>query len=130
MNFYRQGKKLDYAQVIETLNVLIKQDILTQLEEQEIGKLFVRLFESTQEAITVYMEKIEYRIINIRQSFVTLKQLNKISDYEVWEQAIRLYERIIEGEGKGDEIVAFMKERLLGAMIDLKNNLKIENSYS
>ena len=78
----------------------------------------------------LFREKIEYRIINIRQSFVTLKQLNKISDYEVWEQAIRLYERIIEGEGKGDEIVAFMKERLLGAMIDLKNNLKIENSYS
>ena len=123
MTFYREGKKINYLEVIETLDELVKKDILTQLQEQEIKNFYVRIFDFTKEMVTIHLEKLGYKVINARQSFLTLVQLKEISNYEVWDQAIQLYDTSILGESSKDDIVKFMSQTLSSAMKDLNTKL-------
>lgn len=123
MNFYCEGKKLNYLEVVQTLDELVKKDILTQLQEQEIRDFYVRIFDFTEEMITTHLEKLGYKVINVRQSFLTLVQLKEISNYEVWDQAIQLYDTSKLGKSSKEDLVKFMSQTLSDAMKDLNTKL-------
>ena len=123
MTFYKQGKRFSYLEVIETLNALITKDILPQLEEKEVSDFFLRVFEFTKEVVATYLEELGYRVMNMKQSFLTLVQLKVIPDDAVWGEAIEIYDDIIAGKSEKEEVVSFMSQKLVDAMKELNKRL-------
>lgn len=127
MTFFKEGRKLNYAEVVETLSMLIKQNILSQLETEEIYNLFLRLFSFTEDVVEHYLEKTGYKAVNSKQTFFTASKLKIVSDIAVWNEAIQVKKDIeIEGHSLVDKemLVAFMSEPYYQAMKVLKTNLE------
>lgn len=124
MTFYKDGRKFDYVEVIESLSSMSKQNVLSQLEQEEINKLYVRIFDSTKEVVTNYLEKLEYKVVGIRQSFLTLVKLKVIGHFEVWDKAIMLYEEIEKNYKSSNEIASFMSHEFLEAMKELNQGIE------
>ena len=123
MTFYKDGRKFDYEEAVDTLNALTKENILPQLEEKEVEGLFMRFFEFIQDQIIDYLKKADYKIIDAKQCFLTLVKLKVISDEKVWNEAIKIKTAIDEGQKVGESLPSFMSEKLLPAMKELKHGL-------
>lgn len=133
MTFFKEGRKLNYAEVVETLGILIKQNILSQLETEEIHNLFLKLFKFTEDVVECYLEEIGYKVVNSKQAFFTASKLKIVSDLEVWNESIQV-KKDIEMEGcnlvSKERLIVFMGEPYYQAMKELKINLeskKIKN---
>ena len=127
MTFFKEGKKLNYAEVVETLSILIKQNILLQLETEEIYNLFLRLFNFTEGVVNHYLEEVGYKAVNSKQTFLTASKLNLITDTEVWNEAIQVKKAIETGENickDKEALVVFMSDSYYRAMKVLKVNLE------
>lgn len=128
MTFFKEGRKLNYAEVVETLSMLIKQNILSQLETEEVYSLFIRLFNSTESMIENYLEGTGYRATNSKQAFFTASRLNIVSDLAVWDKAIQVKKDIEleKSELVGREmLITFISGPYYQAMKAL--NTKLEN---
>lgn len=125
MTFYREGKKCNYYEVIETLSTLVNKEILGQLEEEEVNRFFLRIIDFTKENIEKYLSKLNYKVVNLRQALLTLQQLSIVTKYSIWEQAIEFEEKIKQGKSKHNEIIDFMSGSLLHAMKELNMNLNM-----
>lgn len=123
MTFYREGKKCNYYEVIETLSTLVNKEILINLEEKEVEGFFVRIMDFTNEVITQYLKRLDYKVISLRQSFITLEQMKMVTMQPIWEQAIDLNEAIKRGVCKHSELVEFISTSLIEAMKELDLNL-------
>lgn len=123
MTFYKDGRKFDYEEAVDTLNALTKENILPQLEEKEVEGLFMRFFEFIQDQIIDYLKKADYKIIDAKQCFLTLVKLKVISDEKVWNEAIKIKTAIDEGQKVDESLPSFMSEKLLPAMKELKRGL-------
>lgn len=127
MTFFKEGKKLNYAEVVETLSILIKQNILPQLETEEIYNLFLRLFNFTEGVVNHYLEEVGYKVVNSKQTFLTASKLNLVTDTAVWNEAIQVKKAIETGENISKDkeaLVVFMSDSYYGAMKVLKVNLE------
>jgi len=127
MTFFKEGRKLNYAEVVETLSILIKQNILPQLETEEIYNLFLKLFSFTEGVVGRYLEEAGYKVINSKQTFFTAAKLKLISNEEVWSEAIQVKNNIEAGEHALDEkemLIVFISEPYYQAMKVLKINLE------
>ena len=127
MTFFKEGRKLNYAEVVETLDMLIKQNILSQLETEEIYNLFLKLFKFTEDVVEHYLEEIGYKVVNSKQTFFTASKLKIVSDIAVWNESIQV-KKDIETEGHNlvskEMLIAFMSEPYYQAMKVLKINLE------
>ncbi len=124
MTFYREGKKCNYYEVIETLSTLVNKEILNNLNEEEVDRFFIRIMNFTKEIISEYLQKLDYRVVNLKQSFLTLEQLKMVTQYEIWEQAIKFEEEIKAEKPRQKNLIEFMSKSLLEAMKELDMNLK------
>lgn len=127
MTFFKEGKKLNYAEVVETLSILIKQNILPQLETEEIYNLFLRLFNFTEGVVNHYLEEVGYKVVNSKQTFLTASKLNLVTDTAVWNEAIEVKKAIETGENifkDKEDLVVFMSDSYYSAMKVLKVNLE------
>lgn len=127
MTFFKEGKKLNYAEVVETLSILIKQNILPQLETEEIYNLFLKLFNFTEGVVNHYLEEVGYKVVNSKQTFLTASKLEIITDTEVWDEAIQVKKAIEAGENISKDkeaLVVFMSDSYYRAMKVLKVNLE------
>lgn len=127
MTFFKEGRKLNYVEVVETLSVLIKQNILSQLETEEVYNLFLRLFNFTESVIGNYLEETGYRAINSKQTFFTASRLNIVPDLAVWNKAIQVKKNIEleNSELVGREmLITFISGPYYQAMKTLKINLE------
>ena len=126
MAFFREGRKLNYAEVVETLSLLIKQNILTQLEAEEVYNLFLKLFSFTEGIIEHYLEATGYKVVHSKQIFLTAAKIKLVSDEAVWNKAIQVKNDIEAGKypSAGKEmLVAFISEPYYQAMKVLEVNL-------
>ena len=78
MTFYKQGKKLNYKEVIQMLENLIQEKIILQFEEEELNRFFIRLFDFSGQIVNDYLKKLDYKVMNVRQAYATLGNLKKI----------------------------------------------------
>ena len=127
MTFFREGKKLNYAEVVETLSILIKQNVLPQLETDEIYNLFLKLFSFTEDIVGSYLEKAGYKVVNSKQTFLTASKLKLICDEEVWTEAIQVKNNIESGGHSltsKETLTTFISEPYYRAMKGLKTNLE------
>ena len=124
MTFYREGKKCNYYEVIETLSTLVNKEILNNLNEEEVDRFFIRIMNFTREIISEYLQKLDYKVVNLKQSFLTLEQLKMVTQYEIWEQAIKFEEEIKGEKPREKNLIEFMSKSLLEAMKELDMNLK------
>ena len=127
MTFFKEGRKLNYAEVVETLSMLIKQNILSQLETEEVYSLFIRLFNSTESMIENYLEGTGYRATNSNQAFFTASRLNIVPDLAVWDKAIEVKKDIEleKSELIGREmLITFISGPYSQAMKALNTNLE------
>lgn len=123
MTFYREGKKCNYYEVIEILSTLISKEILKNLDEEEVNRLFIRIMDFTDEIITNYLNKLNYRVLNLEQAVLTLHQIRIITKQQVWQQAIKLNKEIKNKTSEHSEVIDFMSTYLLEAMKELNSNL-------
>lgn len=127
MTFFKEGRKLNYAEVVETLDMLIKQNILSQLETEEIYNLFLKVFKFTEDVVEHYLEEIGYKVVNSKQTFFTASKLKIVSDIAVWNESIQM-KKDIEMEEYNlvskEMLIAFMSEPYYQAMKVLKINLE------
>lgn len=127
MTFFKEGRKLNYAEVVETLSILIKQNILPQLETEEIYNLFLKLFSFTEGVIGKYLEEAGYKVVSSKQIFLTASKLKLVSDEAVWNEAIQVKNNIETGgdaSSNKEVLVAFMSKPYYEAMQVLKTNLE------
>lgn len=127
MTFFKEGKKLNYVELVETLSLLIKQNILSQLETEEVYNLFLRLFNFTEGVIDSYLEAAGYKVINSKQTFITASRLNIVPDLAVWDKAIQVKKNIeLESSDVLDRemLIAFISGPYYQAMKTLKINLE------
>lgn len=127
MTFFKEGRKLNYAEVVETLSILIKQNILPQLETEEIYNLFLKLFSFTEGVIGKYLEGAGYKVVSSKQIFLTASKLKLVSDEAVWNEAIQVKNNIETGgdaSSNKEVLVAFMSKPYYEAMQVLKTNLE------
>lgn len=127
MTFFKEGKKLNYEEVVETLSVLIKQNILPHLETEEIYNLFLKLFNFTESVVNHYLEESGYRVVNAKQTFLTAWKLNLVTDTDVWNEAIQIKNAIEAGKNISkhkETLVVFISDSYYSAMKELKTNLE------
>lgn len=127
MTFFKEGRKLNYAEVVETLSILIKQNILPQLETEEIYNLFLKLFSFTEGVLRKYLEEAGYKVVSSKQIFLTASKLKLVSDEAVWNEAIQVKNNIETGgdaSSNKEVLVAFMSKPYYEAMQVLKTNLE------
>lgn len=123
MTFFKEGKKFNYEEVVQMLNTLIEEKIIFHLEGEEVCRFFVKLFDFSSDLINDYLTKLDYKVVNVRQSYHTLENLNKVSEVEIWEKGVDIYEAIKEGELNKDDVICYMTDELYGAMKELNSNL-------
>ncbi|MBE6022212.1 MAG: hypothetical protein E7231_03125 [Cellulosilyticum sp.] len=123
MTFYHEGRKLNYLELVETVDELVKKDILPQLEPQEVNKLYIRIMHETQQLITVHFEQLGYKVEDIKQAFLVLTQIREESNRIIWERAIELYDHCLMNKENTVEVVTFMTESLSHAMRELDRRL-------
>lgn len=127
MTFFKEGRRISYSEVVETLSMLIKQNILSQLETEEVYSLFLRLFRFTENALESYLEEIGYKTTNSKQTFFTASRLNIVSDLVVWDKAIQVKKDIEAQAGElvsKEILIAFISEPYYQAMKILRTNLE------
>lgn len=129
MTFYKQDKKLNYKEVIQMLENLIQEKIILQLEEEELNRFFIRLFDFSEQIVNDYLKKLDYKVINMRQAYATLGNLKKISKMNTWQNGIEIYEEIKVGKRNKEKIISYITDELLEAMKELNNNL-FDKSYA
>ena len=128
MTFFKEGRRSSYSEVVETLKMLIKQNILSELETEEVYKVFLRLFSCTEDALENYLKEVGYRTKSSKQTFFTASRLNMVSDLVVWERAIQLKEDIEANKQVDKEIlVEFISEPYYQAMKIL--NIHLEDKH-
>lgn len=123
MTFYKQGKKLNYKEVIQMLENLIQEKIILQFEEEELNRFFIRLFDFSGQIVNDYLKKLDYKVMNVRQAYATLGNLKKISKMGTWQNGIEIYEEIKVGKTNKEKIISYITQELLEAMKELNNNL-------
>ena len=123
MTFFKEGKKFKYEEVVKMLNTLIGEKIILHLEEEELCRFFTRLFDFSSELIEDYLAKLDYKVVNARQSYHTLEKLKKVSEVGIWEKGIDIYEAIKAGKPNKDDVIRYMTDELYGAMKELNSNL-------
>ena len=128
MTFYKEGRKLNYKEAIQMVETLIEKEIIFHLEEEELNAFFSRLFHFSGQIVEEYLNKLDYKVMNIRQSYCTLENLKKISKINTWENGIEIYEEIKAGKANEEKVIRYMTEELLEAMKELNENL-FEKAY-
>lgn len=123
MTFFKEGKRFKYEEVVKMLNTLIEEKIILQLEEEELCRFFTRLFDFSSELIDNYLAKLDYKVVNARQSYQTLGNLKKVSEVSIWEKGIDIYEAIKVGKSNKEDVMHYMTNELYDAMKELNSNL-------
>ncbi len=127
MVFYKQGKKLNYGEIIETINSLNKHNILPQLEVQELNNLVERILTATTEVLQARLLNAGYKANTTRDIFDKAARLNLITDLKTWNQAIKLVEcedSVLDDTAK-EALIQFMQNDYLEAMKNLSKKLGI-----
>lgn len=125
MTFVREGKRLNYEEVIKTVDELVKQNILSKLEIQELVKLSDRILDFTEETLQSILKEEGYKAIKTRGVFSKAEQLNLLGHSSAWDRAIEMRENKKEGsEADKEEIIQFISDDYLKAMKSLDRKLK------
>lgn len=123
MTFYRNGKHIDYTEVVETLTVLVEQEILNELEDDEVRNLYIRLFDYNTESTHDYLKKIGCKDVDIHEFYEALDLMLEDSGEGIWNQATMYYNESIEGNSKKEELIAFIYPTFIEAIRNLNSKL-------
>lgn len=129
MDFFKEGKKLTYSEVVEVLKSLIKQDILSYLEPNELNNLFIRLLNFTKETLSRCLTSQEYVMRDSRELWTRAMKHKIIANEPVWKKALKLQEEIEKEEGESIDktsLVEFISGDLCQAMQRLVQHPQIK----
>lgn len=127
MTFYKEGKKISYTEIVKMLGTIIKEDMLSEFETEEVYNFFMRLFSFTENEIKNYLTEIGYQAISSKQAFFTASRLKIIPDVAVWNEALQVKESIKMNRNESidkETLVKFITGPYYQAMQILKTNLE------
>lgn len=131
MTFIREGKRLSYEEVIKMVDELIKQNVLSELDVQELNKLSNRIVNFTEETLRNILKEQGYSPNKTKTIFTKAEQLNLLSDVSTWNKAIEMRENEEESETiEKEEIVSFISNDYLKAMRSLNKRLQLRTRRS
>lgn len=123
MTFYRNGKHIDYTEVVETLTILAEQEILNELEDDEIRNLYIRLFDYNTESANDYLKKIGCKDVDIHEFYEALDLMSEDNGEGIWNQATMYYNECMEGNSTKEELIDFIYPTFIEAIRSLNSKL-------
>lgn len=127
MTFIREGKRISYEELIETMDSLVKQNILSQLEMQELSRLLIQILDFTEETIAGELKEAGHRSKDLKKIFLTAKQHKLLNQVDVWNKAIEIKENEeAKNQIDREEMIHFISNDYLKAMKSLNKKLRVK----
>lgn len=86
--FWREGKTVSYEELLEILKQIINREVIDGLEDEEVNKLYAKIYDSAYESIKTYLEIKDYKIINARQCMLTAYKTKLCNNQSLFDEAL------------------------------------------
>lgn len=128
-SFWREGKKMSYGELTDAFGEMISKEVLAQLDSSNLEQFYVRSFESAYNAMKVYLEAKNYKVINCKQALITAHKVKLIQDPVIWEKAWQIKESILSNYESyemnyKETLRDFIKESYYPALTELNKKMK------
>lgn len=123
MIFYRNGKHINYTEIVETVTILAEQNILNEFDENEIRSLYIRLFDYNKASANDYLKKIGCQDVDIHEFYEALDLMAEENGEGVWNQATMYYNESVEGHASKQELIEFIYPTFIEAIEQLNSKL-------
>lgn len=126
--FWREGKTIAYNELLEVLKQIINSKVIDELQQKELDKLYVRVYDTAYENIKGYLEEKNFRIINMNQGMLTATKQKLIDDKALWDEALERRQLIEQGCPSSEQsykkmLKQFIKEDYYPALKGLESKL-------
>ncbi len=130
MHFWKEGQVLNYEELLETLKQIINYKVIDELSDEEIDKLYVKVWDTAYYSIKQYLEERNFRIINPRQGLLTAYQVKLVLDKALWDEALERKTLIEKGVPSCKQVYekgirSFIKEDYFLSLKEMKDKLAI-----
>ena len=95
--FLREGKEVGYEELLEVLKQIINRKVINELADDELDKLYIRIYDTAYNSIKEYLEAKNFRIINVKQGMLTASKAQAINNKSLWDEALERKKLIEEG---------------------------------